>query len=364
MEERIVIHVDFDYFYAQCEQVRRPQLGAVPVVVCVYSDRGGDSGAVATANYIARKSGVKSGMPIAFAKSRLAGSPEAVFLPTDFGHYSDISQKAMDVMRGFADTFEYVGRDEAYLDVTERTEGDYDRATHLAQQLKNEVRRAVGITCSVGVTPNRLLSKIASDHKKPDGITIVRPEEAAKFLEPLQIRDIPGIGKKTERWFAKMGLATIGELRSLDIFTLHQQFGRKTGTYIHNAARGIDEEAVAEREPSVQYSKISTLSEDSIDYGFLAKNLDELCGQLHRTVTGNRRLFKSVGIQLVQSDLTQKSRSRMLRNPTSGIDEMKNTAKQLLREALPDQKKPVRRLGVKVSELSEVRGQSSMDGYF
>src|SRR3990172_2073283 len=108
MEQRIIFHVDFDYFYAQCEELRNPELKTKPVEVCVFSDRGGDSGAIATANYVARKYGVKSGMPIKFAKKRLEVVPDAVFLPTDFDYYSELSQKTMDTIKEYADIFEYV----------------------------------------------------------------------------------------------------------------------------------------------------------------------------------------------------------------------------------------------------------------
>ena len=198
MEQRIVFHVDFDYFFAQCEELRNPDLKTKPVAVCVFSDRGGDSGAIATANYLARKYGVKSGMPIRFAKKRLESVKDAVFLPTDFEYYSEISQNAMNVMKEFADIFEYVGRDEAYLDVSKRTEGSFVNAAHLAQQLKNAIRHSVKLSCTVGVSSNKLVSKIASDFKKPDGLTIVPPDNIEAFLDPLPIRSIPGIGKKTE----------------------------------------------------------------------------------------------------------------------------------------------------------------------
>jgi len=134
---RIVFHIDFDYFYAQCEETRSPELKSKPVCVCVFSDRGVDTGAIATANYSARKYGVKSGMPITFAKKRLKERNDAVFLPVDFDFYSELSEKAMEIMKQSADIFEYVGRDEAYLDVTKRVEGDFLKASHLAQQIKN-----------------------------------------------------------------------------------------------------------------------------------------------------------------------------------------------------------------------------------
>lgn len=361
--ERVIFHIDFDYFYAQCEEIRRPELRARPVIVCVFSGRGGDSGAVATANYTAREFGVKSGMPIRFAKKRLEGEPGAVFLPVDFDYYSGITQKAMDMMRGYADVFEYVGKDEAYLDVTERTDGDYSAAARLAQRVKNEIRTAVRLTCSVGISPNKLLSKIASDYKKPDGLTIVAPERVTAFLVPLEIRRIPGIGRKTTERLMKMNLRTVGDLLKIDVFALQKEFGRRSGAYIYNAARGMDDDPVAERAPNVQYSKIVTLSEDSTDPRFLDEALRDLCGQLHGVVIKNKRVFRSVGIQFIQSDLSQKTKSRMLRNPTSGLSELERNTMELLHELLRDQKMPVRRLGVKVSELSEIGGQRVMDDY-
>ena len=364
MDNRIVFHIDFDYFYAQCEEIRSPELKTKPVAVCVFSDRGGDSGAIATANYTARKYGVKSGLPIRFAKKRLEEREDAVFLPTDFDFYSEMSEKAMNVIKDFADIFEYVGRDEAYLDVTKKTEGDFDKASHLAQQLKNAVRDKVKLTCSIGVSPNKLVSKIASDYKKPDGLTVVPPERVENFLDGLKVREIPGIGKKTEEKFTEMKLETIGDLKSLDVFTLNQKFGRKTGTYIYNAARGIDDEPVKEREPRIQFSKIITLKNDSKDYEFLEEALIELCKELHLIVLKNNRLFKSVGVQFVQKDLSNKSKSKMLKNSTSSLEELEKTAKQLLHEALEDQTMDVRRLGVKVSELSELEGQSNITSYF
>jgi len=359
-----VFHIDFDYFYAQCEEIRNPDLKSKPVCVCVFSDRGGDSGAIATANYIARKFNVKSGMPITFAKKRLEERKDAVFLPVDFEYYVEISEKTMKIIEGYADIFEYVGKDEAYLDVTERTENNFDKASHLAQQIKNSIRDKTKISCSVGVSSNKLIAKIASDFKKPDGLTVVTPEKIEVFLEQLKIRAIPGIGNKTEEKLKQMKLETIKDLKKLDIFSLSKEFGRKHGTYIFNASRGIDNEPVKEREASIQYSKLSTLKKDSNDFDFLADNLKQLCNELHEVIKKNNRMFKSVGIQFIQTDLTNKTKSKMLKNPTSSLEELQKNAEMLLKEALEEQKFTVRRLGVKVSDLSEIQGQSSITSYF
>ncbi len=359
-----MFHIDFDYFYAQCEETRSPELKSKPVCVCVFSDRGGDSGAIATANYTARKYGVKSGMPITFAKKRLEEKKDAVFLPVDFDFYTEISEKAMDIMKQYADIFEYVGRDEAYLDVTKRIGGDFLKASHLAQQIKNSIREKIKLTCSIGISSNKLISKIASDFQKPDGLTVVSPEKVEVFLDQLKIRSIPGIGKKTENRFTEMNFETIQELKKLDVFTLNKEFGRKSGTYIYNAVRGIDNEPVKKRDERIQYSKIMTLKKDSTNYEFLLENITDLCNEVYKVVKKNNKMFKSVGIHLVQSDLLNKSKSRMLRNSTDSLEELEKNVNQLLKEVLLNQKTTIRRIGVKVSELSEIQGQSNITNYF
>jgi len=360
----VVFHIDFDYFYAQCEEVRSPELKTKPVCVCVFSDRGGDSGAIATANYTARKYGVKSGIPIAFARKRLEERKDAVFLPVDFEYYTEMSEKAMEIMKEYADIFEYVGRDEAYLDVTSRIEGDFIKASHLAQQIKNSIRDKIKLSCSIGISQNKLISKIASNFQKPDGLTIVSPERVEIFLDQLKIRAIPGIGGKTEKIFSEMNLETIQDLMKLDVFTLNNKFGRKSGTYIYNAVRGIDNEPVKEKEGRIQYSKIMTLKKDSKDPQFLLENIRELCKEVHAVVRKNNQMFKSVGIHFVQSDLSNKSKSKMLRNPTTSLEELQKNVEQLLTDALENQTITIRRMGVKVAELSEVQGQSDITNYF
>ena len=364
MENRIVLHVDFDYFYAQCEENRNPDLKGKPVVVCIFSDRGGDSGAVATANYTARKFGVKSGIPIAFAKNRLKDRLESVFLSADFDYYSDISSSAMSIIESFADVFEYVGRDEAYLDVTSRTDSDFERASHIAQQLKNEIQKKIKMTCSVGVSPNKLISKIASDYKKPDGLTIIKPTEIMKFLGSLELRKIPGIGKKTESVFTDLNCRIIDDILKFDVFELNKKFGRKTGTYIYNCARGIDNNLVKLRAPTIQFSKIITLKENSKDLEFLSDNLKILCKQVNTISVEKQKMFRSVGIQFVNEDLTMKTKSRMLKNPTNSVAELEKVSLQLLIGALENQELLIRRLGLRVSELTDVEGQSDITSYF
>ena len=364
MENRIVFHIDFDYFYAQCEEIRDSKIKGKCVAVCIFSERGGDSGAIATANYNARKFGVKSGIPIMLAKNKLKEQTDAVFLPADFDYYSDMSTKAMEIIEKHADVFEYVGRDEAYLDVTKKTEDDFVKAEHLAQQIKNDIRNNLKLTCSVGISSNKLLSKIASDYKKPDGLTTVKPEHVEQFLSPLKIREIPGIGKKTEDVFLQMNINTIEELRGIDVFDLNKMFGRKTGSYIFNSARGINTELVKLRPPTIQFSKITTLKRNSKEFEFLHENIEELCIQLNKLAIESNKMYRSIGIQFVNEDLSTKTKSKMLRNPGNSLSELKKITTQLLEEALVGQEMLVRRIGVRISEFSDVEGQSDITNYF
>jgi len=364
LETRIVFHIDFDYFYAQCEEIRRPELKSKPVCVCVFSDRGSDSGAIATANYNARKFGVNSGIPIIFARKRLKDQPDAVFLPVDFEYYKGLSDKGMEIMERNSDVFEYVGKDEAFLDVTKKVGSDWEKAKKLGEEIKKEIKKEVNLTCSIGISQNKLISKIASNFQKPNGLTLVLPEKIDAFLEPLKITDIPGIGKKTEERFSQMNFHYIKDLKGLDVFTLNQEFGRKSGTYIFNAVRGIDDFPVKKREENTQYSKVMTLKKDSMEFDFLLDNLKILCSEVYQIVLNKNKMFKSVGIQLIQSDLSNKTKSKMLKNPILNLEELEKNVEQLLKDALEEQKISIRRVGVKVSELTDVRDQSNITNYF
>ena len=248
--------------------------------------------------------------------------------------------------------------------MTKKIEGDFDKAQHLAQQLKNEIRNNLKLTCSIGITPNKLLSKIASDFKKPDGLTTVKPEQIEQFLSPLKIREIPGIGKKTEDVFSQMNVNTIEELTKIDVFDLNKMFGRKMGVYIFNSSRGIDNEVVRPRPPTIQFSKITTLKKNSKELEFLQENIEGLCIQLNRLATENNKMYRSIGIQFVNEDLSTKTKSRMLRNPGNNLEELKKVANHLLEEALVGQEILVRRIGVRISEFSDVEGQSNITSYF
>ena len=363
-QHRVILHVDLDYFFAQCEEREDPSLRNKPVVVCVYSGRTPDSGAVSTTNYIARGLGVKSGIPIAFAKRILKERDDAVFLPVNEELYRRVSESIMSLLRTYADRFEQESIDEAFLDVSKRVDGDFEKAEDIALQLKREINSKERITCSVGVGPNKLVAKTASDFRKPDGLTIVSPEEVTNFLWPLEVGKLYGVGKKTEKKMVEMGILTIGDLAKFDAQKLTEVFGPNLGTYFHKSASGVDDESVEEREGREQISRIATLKENTRDVVKIVSDLKRLAEEVHRESVEEGWKFRSVGVLSFMEDLTVHSRTRTLEFPSSKLDDIITTSMGLLKELLDGVPElQIRRIGVKVSNLSKPEGQTSLEDF-
>jgi len=356
---RIIMHVDFDYFFAQCEELRRPDLRNRPVVVCVFSGRTEDSGVVSTANYVARKYGVKSGIPIRVAKSKLVDVPNAVFLPLDSEYYSQISKSAMSVISSYADRFERVGIDECYLDVSERA-GSFKAAANLARDIKNDTSLKTQLTCSIGVAPNRILAKMASDMHKPDGLTVIEPKNATKTIAGMHAANIPGIGPKTSQRLEELGVKTIGDIAGFDLFKLIEEFGKKTATYMHNAAKGIDDEPVVESGEKQQIMRIMTLKKDATCTAEMQQDLFDICKSVFQTATGKKISFRTVGILLILDNLDNITRSKSLKTHSKNFESLHLAAESLLDEAMQAESIKVRRLGVRLSDLQSSEGQNTL----
>jgi DNA polymerase IV (DinB-like DNA polymerase) len=364
MQNRVVMLVDFDYFYAQCEELRNPTLKDKPVVVGVYSGRTEESGAVSTSNYIARKYSVKSGMPLFLAKRKLEGT-DAVFLPVDHEYYDQISNKIMQILRGYASSLEQVSVDEAYLDVTEQVQGSFEKAKDYAQKMKNAVTKQVGISFSVGVGPNKLVSKIACDSQKPNGLTIVKPEEAKSFFSSLPVDRLLGVGKKTSARMDSLGIKTVGDLANYDVQKLIDIFGRTLGVYFHNAANAVDNEPVQEQGEAESISRIGTLKQDTKDLAFILQKTDELTDDISKEVAEKNLSFKQVAIYVVLTDLSSKSRSITLEQPAKDPETIKKNVKELFGKFLSETQLEVRRVGVKVSGFSrEEPQQKQLTSFF
>lgn len=354
---RIIMHVDFDYFFAQCEEIRNPELKSKPVVVCVFSGRTEESGVVSTANYVARKYGVKSGIPIRVAKSRLADAQDAVFLPLDSEYYSQISKAAMSVIDSYADRLERVGIDECYLEVSA---ANFEEAKSIAGGIKDDLKKQAQLACSVGVAPNKMLAKIASDLDKPDGMTVISPERITELLAGMDADRIPGIGPKTKERLAELGVKTIGDLGKFDLFRLIEEFGKKTATYMHNASRGIDDEPVVESGEKQQIGRIVTLKSDANSSAEMYPDLAKICESVFQTASARKLSFKTVGILLILDNLDSVTRSKSLKVHSSNFDLLHSTARSALDEAMASAGRKVRRLGVRLSDLQSSAGQNTM----
>ncbi len=352
----IILHVDMDYFYAQCEEREHPEIKGKPVVICVYSGRGGDSGAVSTSNYEARRLGIKAGIPIRRAK-KLA--PDAVFLPVDMELYRSISDEVMEILRGYCTVIEQESVDEAFCDITGKVSG-FDEARMLASRIKEEIKQKLGLTCSVGVGPNKLIAKIASDHQKPDGLTIVKPEEIKRFLDPLKITDLIGVGKKTGERLNELGVKTIGDLSNLSAEELIREFGQAKGVWLKQASQGIDDSLVVEREGTEQIGRITTLKEDTGDLNIIFNAIDDLAGDVYRKLAERNLSFKSISFVAIATDFKTRTRSHTLGTPAKDLDTIRTKAHELAVAFLAGHRVALRRVGVRVANLTEDKGQRTL----
>ena len=356
--------VDLDYFFAQIEELRKPALKGRPVVVGMYSGRTPTSGAVSTSNYLARKYGVKSGIPLYLAQKRLEGK-DPVFLPVDYDYYQQVSDKIMIILRRFADSLEQGGIDEAYLDVTKKTHGSYEQAEALVSEMKEAVKLEVGITFSVGIGPNMLIAKIASDVHKPDGITVVRPEQVEAFLSPMQVDALLGVGKKTVAKMSEMGINTIGDLAKYDVQRLIEGFGKVLGIYFHNAASGVDNEPVQEAGEPESIGRMSTLKENSRDLDFIMEKINQQVEEIYVEFTAKNVNYRQVGISVVMTDLSGKSRSKTLEKPSKDRETIRKVARELFEKYLGETDLEIRRVGVRVALFSkEERQQKQLTNFF
>ena len=361
--DRIILHIDLDSFYASVEENRNPEIKGKPVVICMFSGRQ-DSGAVATANYEARKFGIKSGMYLGQAR-RLA-SKDTAFLPADREHYKQVSDRIMEIFRRHADVFEQRSIDEAYLDVS--SVSSFDSAVQLAEGIKKEVLEQESLTCSVGIGPNKLVSKMASREVKPNGLTVVKQEEALDFLSQKPVKKLFGIGPKTLQSLEKFKIETIGDLSRIEKSVLQEEFGQTKGSQLFEHSRGIDQEPVQEIERQ-QLSRIATLPENTRDMSKISETLSSLSSDLHRKVVKEGISFKTVSIITISKTLETKTRSVTLSHPSNSQEAILENSRKLFEEFLKGNQDILRRIGVRVSSFdSNSRKKpiqrSGLSGYF
>jgi DNA polymerase-4 len=339
---RLVMHIDLDAFYAAVEQRDHPEWCGLPLVVGAEPGR---RGVVATCSYEARRYGVHSAMPIAEAARRLP--PETVYVRPRMAHYADISRQVMTVLETLSPVVEKVSIDEAYLDVSglERLVGPPEV---IGRRAKAAIHDAVGLTASVGIGPNRLVAKLASDYRKPDGLTVVLPGEVHDFLDPMPLTALRGVGAKTAPLLQRLGLRTIADVRRTPLAELRRHLGAQTGTHVHAQAHGL---ASAELHPATRRKSISketTFEEDITDPAVLRDTLRWAAQEVAHIARRERRKGLVVTLKIRFRGFETHTRSRTLSAPTANDVELLETAWQLYRTA-PWSGRPVRLIGLGIS---------------
>jgi DNA polymerase IV (archaeal DinB-like DNA polymerase) len=351
---RIILHLDMDHFYTAVEERENPIIKGNPVVVGSDPKEGKGRGVVSTSNYEARAAGVRSGMPISQAW-RLC--PKAVYLTPNFPLYIKASAEIMTIARKYAGKFEQWGIDEAFLDVTDKVK-DWTEAEALAWQIKQEIKDKEHLTASIGVGPNKLVAKVASDFQKPDGLTVVKEEETQKFLDPLPVRKLLWVGKKTESKLKVLGVNTIGDLARYDPTALTSMFG-VMGLQMHLMAKGLDRSEVEERVGVKSVSHETTFEEDIADVAAILSALDALCTDVHKETVDQKLLFKTVTVKIRYQGFETHTSGKTLPRLTNRVEDLKKTAKELLEPYLETERK-VRLIGVRLSSLVSCEKQKTL----
>jgi nucleotidyltransferase/DNA polymerase involved in DNA repair len=350
-EQRTILHVDMDAFYAAIEQRDRPELRGKPVIVGANPLGGRGRGVVSTASYEARRFGVGSAMPISEAY-RLC--PKGVYLPVDMEKYAQVSRQVMGILRRFTDAVEPISIDEAFLDVT-GSRRVFGSGEEIARRLKDAVRRETELTASVGVAASKLVAKVASDIEKPDGLVVVAPGGEAAFLAPLPIRRLWGVGPKTEERLAKLGVRTIGDLTALDPALLERRMGSH-GHDLLRLARGEDDRpVVSEAEEAKSIGHEHTYDADTADPARLRQTLlglaDAVAGRLRRHGLKGR----TITLKYRDEDFKTKTHAETLPSPTDSGNDIFRVAERLLADV--HGRKKVRLLGIYASGFGAAGGQ-------
>ncbi len=354
--QRLVCHVDMDAFFVSVEELFNPSLKGKPVVV---GGKRNQRGVVSAASYAARKFGVHSAMPLRTAAQLC---PQAIFVEGHMDRYREYSQKVFNVLNRFSPRVEMASIDEAYLDLTgtERLHGPPLRVAH---RLHEAIRAETNLNCSLGLGSSRLVAKISSDGAKPNGVLYVVPGQEAKFLAPLNVRTVPGVGKKAEASLHKLGIRKVGDLARLDEKFLAQHFGKwglaLAGKAIGEDAGGwFDSEIGADEDPK-SISHENTFNEDVTDQGELETALLKLSEMVAKRLRAQRLYAKTIQLKLRYQDFSTYTRASTLDHATQLDQEVAGAVIQLFRQAW-DKVTPIRLLGVHAGTLQQVEGQMSL----
>ena len=343
---RWILHVDMDAFYAAVEVLDNPSLKGKPVIVGGLGPRG----VVATASYEARRYGVHSAMPMTKARKLC---PHGVFLPPRFKRYAEVAEVIRGILHEYTPLVEPISLDEAFLDLTgtERLHGPPER---VAREIHRRIPRETGLSCSVGLGPNKLVAKIASDRAKPGGLLLVHPEEVQDFLDPLPVEALWGIGPKSAARLAQHGIRTVRDLRHVDLSLLCSWFGPRTGEHLWRVARGVDDSPVVPSRQSKSLSQERTFPRDLFAPEEIRAEIRDLSLRVAERLRSHGLLAQEVRIKVRWADFSTHTRQLRLPEPTDHALLITEAALFLL-SRLEDKGLGIRLLGVGVGELVPAR---------
>ncbi len=373
MSQRIVLHLDMDAFFASVEEQANPKLKGQPLVIGSDPKHGTGRGVVSTANYAARAYGIHSAQPISIAwrlaeKAKAAGKPPAVFLEPNHKLYAQKSSRIMELIAAHSVSIEPASVDEAYFELKSgKPQGQNSKqnkaeenagwleAEAAAKKIKAELKEKLGLTASVGIGPNKLIAKIAAGTKKPDGLTIVRPDEVQEFLDAQPVGVIPGIGPKTRETLLTHRVESIYDLRRLSREKLESLFG-KWGSDMYEKARGIDESPIVTDREIKSIGEQETFDQDTLDPQFLLKKIQAMAERVAQKVEKEAVSFKTVGLVVRFEDFETKTRAHTLTKSGRDAETIQTEAIRLFMPFLDKRenprKKKIRLLGVRVEKLS------------
>ncbi len=325
---KIIFHCDLDCFFAAVEMLYNPQYKNLPVIVGADPKKGKGRGVVSTCSYEARKFGLRSAMPISKAYELC---PHGIFLRPDFEKYSCISKNVMNILKEYSELFEQAGLDEAYLDVSEYCQ-DMNEAKILAKKIKNRILKDIGITISIGCASTKSIAKIASDHKKPNGITIVPPKYQLQFLKNMDLTRIPGIGRKSRIYYDKKGISSIGDLQCLELKEIKNMFG-KSGIWAWRVSNGLDNREVQQNNKlRKSISKERTFSSDIRDPNLVLSMLKEINNKIHDKLEREELYYRNVTLKIRFEKYITRTRSLTLPFPICNRNEAFSIILDLLKK--------------------------------
>ena len=359
---RIVLHVDMDSFFASIEERDHPRLKGLPIVVGSDPKNGKGRGVVSTANYPARKYGIRSAVPISRAwklsqQAKKAGQPEVVFMDVDMAKYARVSKEIMNYIASQGEAFQAGGIDECYLELIS-SKNNWKTARARAEKIRKYIKEKFKLTCSIGVGPNKLIAKIAVEDNKPDGLTVVRDEEVQKFLDSKSVRVIPGIGPKAEQALLQIGVETIKDLRQKTKGELVEAFGKRGGDF-YQRARGISDSPVEAGGEAKSIGRDMTLEKDTLDPKILLPHFKAIAEDVFSLIKKEKLVFKTIMVVVRFEGFETHTKGHSLERPAKELNIIETEAMKLLLPFLDGRQNPkrkkIRLIGIRLSNLGEYK---------